>query len=235
MNKITNKDLLYYLNYIGIYKDENNNRIIAGLETYINYEGIEITKVMHIIIYNTVTKALIYKAGNNLRMNIENITEYAENILIIVFKYLDNTFYLNKFLDEFFYDCRFYRTKTLAKNIIRNKEEEIENINTYKAREEVEKLEKSFKNECNKKGVLVVDGYSEYILIYKKDYLKYQKNKNMLKALLEEVYNKNIYKYKDMQGIEIEKLKYSNGNTLQCSKENINLLKKYINNIRQIA
>ncbi|HDK7195011.1 TPA: hypothetical protein PTV74_003318 [Clostridium botulinum] len=123
MNKITNKNLLNDLNYIGIYEDENNNSIIAGLETYINWENKEVTKVMHVIIYNTVTKELIYQTGNNLRLNMERILEYAEDVLTITAKYLTNNFYMKKFLDAFFYDFKFSQTSRIAKNIIREGEE----------------------------------------------------------------------------------------------------------------
>lgn len=114
------------LNYIGII-ELNGKRMIAGMQTYINYENKEVTRVMHVIIYNTITKEIIYSTGNNLRMELDALLQHAEDLLLILEKYIADSFYINKFMDMYFYDCKFMQISLIARGIKQEIQEQQDN------------------------------------------------------------------------------------------------------------
>jgi hypothetical protein len=78
---------------------ENNNfKMISGYENRINYEGIEVKEAMHIIIYNKVSNEIIYQTGCNTRMDDYILIKYAETLLKVIEKYINDSWNLNKMM-----------------------------------------------------------------------------------------------------------------------------------------
>jgi hypothetical protein len=221
------------LNYIGII-EHNNIRMIAGQSTYTNYEGVEVTKVMHVIIYNTITKEIIYSTGNNLRLNLDNLLQYAEDNLTVLEKYINDKFYLNEFMESFFYVCKFNDTYLSAIKIKKDIAEKQTEQRRQQTAIEREQLEQKLKDVCRDKQILIIEYLDEFILLHDKQLATRQDSKTFLEFLLELIESNTTNKYKELQSIKIERLQYTSGNSLNSNLEAIELLKKHIEYIKSI-
>jgi hypothetical protein len=218
------------LNYIGII-EENNMRMIAGLSTYKNYEGKVVTKIMHVIIYNTLTKEIVYSTGNNLRMDIENLTQYAGDVMTVLNKHINDNdnFYLNKFMDMFFYDCNFMNIELMARQIRRDIHEEQIRIKTQQTAIERKQLENELYTKCKDKQILIINNlYTQFILVYSKQLATKQDSEDFKKLLYKIIDTDTISNYRELDNVKIKYLEYTGGNTLEANIYAIELLKRNI-------
>jgi hypothetical protein len=218
------------LNYIGII-EENNIRIIAGTTKYKNYEGIETIRVMHIVIYNTVTKENIYETGNNLRMDMDNLMEYAEDLMLILEKYIADSFYLNKFMDMFFYECKFMNIGLIVKGIKQEILEQQDKINREQTAMERKQLEKQLINACKDKQILIIENGDNFILVHDAKLAEKQDNEDFKKLIYKIIDTNTISNYRELDNIKIEMLAYTYGNMLDSNIKAIELLKRHIDYI----
>jgi hypothetical protein len=220
------------LNYIGII-EENNMRMIAGLSTYINYEGIEVTRVMHVIIYNTTTKEVIYSTGNNLRMELDTLLQHAEGLLLILDKHITDRFYLNKFMNMYFYDCKFETISRMARQIRNDIQEQEYNTRRQQTAVEREQLEKELYTTCKDKQILILkNSCIGFILVHDKQMSIKQDSKSFKETIYNIIKANTISNYKELECVKIESLEYDDGNMLESNIKAIELLKRHIEYIR---
>lgn len=229
MNKIlSSNNLQKDLTYIGII-EVNGKRMIAGTRTRINYEGKEINEVMHVIIYDTTTKEIIYSTGNNLRIQTDRLLQYAEDIMTVLEQHINDTFYINKFMDMAFYDLKLESIERMAKQIRKDQQEKENSIKREQTSIEREQLENELVKTCSNKEILIIDNVGEnYILIHSKQLATKQSSKDFKKMIYKIIESNTIGNYKELEDVKIESLKYTNGNTLEANITAIELLKQHI-------
>lgn len=201
--------------------DYNNYRIVSGYENRINYEGKEVKEAMHVIIYNTITNDIIYQTGSNTRMDKDILIKYASVLLKIVEKYINDSWNLNKMMDQFFVDFKFILFDRIIKEYEQQelelkKQAEIELFN----KENVE-LENKLNDICVNKELKLIKSYTQMYII---NFSDKRCNKTISTIdTIEAIINDN--RYKDQY-----KLIYSNDNIFNYKNYNT-ALKEAINNI----
>lgn len=141
-----------------------------GYKILIGCKGIKEDKqIMKVGIYNSDTKECVYKTGNNLRLDFNNIIQYAETICITMDKYIDNKYNLNLILDRFFYDYNVRLLQTLQNKYLIEKVNTLKEIENNKFNNENIELEKELYNIADNKGLYILKGISNMYVLGLKD------------------------------------------------------------------
>jgi len=214
MNILTKESLqTQFFTYEGI-MEYNNFRIIAGYEDRINYEGKEVHQAMHAIIYNTTTKEIIYNSGNNLFLENGFLLVYADTLLKLVEKYINDSWNLNKLLDSFFYDFSFFKFDRIKKQFENEEIEAKKQIEQTAIENENTELENELKGICINNELKLIKSFTRMYIVKFKDKRcnkTISTTDTLIKIINDESY-KNEYK-----------IIYSNNNTCDCKDYNIAL------------
>lgn len=139
-------------------------KILIGCREYKGFK-----QIMKVGIYNVDTKELIYKTGNNLRLNFDTIIQYAETICITIDKYIDNKYNLNLVLDRFFYDCNIRLLNQLQNEYFIEKVNTLKEIEDNKYSNENIELEKELYNIADNNNLYILEGISNMYVLGLKD------------------------------------------------------------------
>lgn len=214
-------------------------RILIGTEYIRNFEGVYNKRIMHVVIYNFNSKEVIYKTGNNLRLNYEEMLSYLQcELNQWINENVNNSYNLNNILDKILYNFDRTIIKNIAKEQISRLDAQLKQDKENKLREENKVLETELIQVTQDRNVFLIDAYTTLYLISfdDKEVFNHYNNKDGKKFLYDVLLgsdkdnNKELYNWLvDKAGMYIF-AEYDNNNHVKCHNENLKDAIAYITN-----